>query len=171
MIDEDVLRGDVSIPGLADPQAKIIFLTVALAKGFFVEQPHGMAPCGAHKKTETNTRRHIARTAGVAGGRKAIQAACVLLHFDRVIPIHLRIAENRRVVAERRDRRDTRIARRVDEHPIDPIAGHLRVRVEEDDRNIRMDAQGFIDGRNEPQIALVSVEPKQPFCRQNLQVS
>ncbi len=113
-------------------QAEVVLLAVALGEQVGAERPYRIQAGSPDIQTETHAHRYVDRTATVRAPGETIDALSRRAVRNRVAARRIGIAQDGRVVGQRRDRADVRCA--IGDRPqlLQPSGGNQRVAVQQD---------------------------------------
>ena len=124
---------------------------------------------GKHVIEKADAGGDLADAAGVGLRREAVERRCVHLRLYDVVGVGGGIRADRRVVRQRRDRRDRRVAAGVRGHAVEPIAEDERVGIEQYHLRVGEEAQGAVAGLHEAEVGGVGFVGEQPLGGEALQ--
>ena len=167
MPDEQPGRRHVTPPCRRRPQAEIVLLAVSTPEALAVESADLIEAAPADRHAESHTRRNLDGR-HVECRAQLIPSRDPVIGQETVVAQRRGIAEDGRGVGKRRRRRRARRSQRRHQ-AVEPIAEHLRVRIQQDDIAVGMGGKAAIDGLHEAEIALVHEQGDQASRRQRLQ--
>ena len=103
-------------------------------------------------------------------GGEPIQDRAVHFQFDRVVGAIYRVGADRRIVGERRYRRNRRVATDVGVDAVEPIAEHERVGVEQYDLLVSKGPQSSVASPHEAEVHGVALVGEQALGGEALQL-
>ena len=140
--------------GRPGAHAKVVLLTVALAKDLFVERTDRVQQLPTDVHAEADCRRHVDAGTGVDGGTQSVQLRIIKLQRHIVVLTDRRVAADGGIGGQRRDRSHA-FDRSPRPEAVEPVPVDQRVAVQQHDVPVGVETHPPVRGADKASVLLV----------------